>query len=234
MTPEKFFGNTVLNLDFNEEPLKRLTPDSYKLEVEVLLENGDVAKSPTNGGMQFYINKNLKVMSDPIVPVVTFDTVLEAVDKKIDNYLATVVKGDRGDKGDIGASALPVAGVYPTLADLTTANPNNAYVYITTDNGNWNYWNGTNWVAGGIYQATAIGDDAIVSKNISYITPRDIRDTYANEKNISGWNLPASFTSLNHTIMFTGSAGNSGILIPVDLPDGVTYAFSLRFPLSQF
>lgn len=116
MTPEKFFDNSVLNLDFNQEPLKRLTPDSYRLEVEVLFEDGDVAKFPTNGGMQFYINKNLKGTTGELVPTVTFDTVLEAVDKKVNNYLATVVKGDKGDKGD--------TGVIDTTADYTWTGKN--------------------------------------------------------------------------------------------------------------
>lgn len=54
------------------------------------------------------------------------------------------------------SGALAVGGVYPTLADLIAANPDNNRTYITTNNGNWNYWNGTTWVAGGVYQAAGI------------------------------------------------------------------------------
>lgn len=60
-----------------------------------------------------------------------------------------------------GSGALAVGGVYPTLADLISANPDHNRTYITTDNGNWNYWNGTTWVAGGIYQSTSISDNSI-------------------------------------------------------------------------
>lgn len=69
-----------------------------------------------------------------------------------------------------GANALPVAGVYQTLADLVAANPDHNHVYITADNGNWNYWNITNsaWTAGGIYQASG---NNIVSGEINYANP---------------------------------------------------------------
>lgn len=105
-------------------------------------------------------------------------------------------------------------------------------IFVTADNGHKFIWANGSWQDAGVYQSVGISNDTIVSKNVNYITPRDIRDTYANDKNISGWNMPSSFTSLNHTIMFTGSAGNSGILIPVDLPDGVTYADDLTISFS--
>jgi lysophospholipase L1-like esterase len=164
MTPEKEFGNSVVKLDFNNDLLKSLPPDSYLLEVEVTLTNGTVSKFPTKGGMPFTINKNLKGVQGTLVPTVTFDAVLESVDEKIAVYMDTVKKGN---KGDTGSSALPVAGVYPTLADLTTANPDHAYVYITTDNGNWNYWGGTTWVAGGVYQSMQLAQNSVLPEHLS-------------------------------------------------------------------
>ena len=39
-------------------------------------------------------------------------------------------------------------------------------IYLLTTNGNWYYNNGTEWVSGGVYQATAIDDNSINSSNI--------------------------------------------------------------------
>lgn len=50
-----------------------------------------------------------------------------------------------------GASGAP-HGSYANLAALNAANPDHDYVYITQDNGNWNYWNGSAFVDGGAYQ----------------------------------------------------------------------------------
>ena len=44
------------------------------------------------------------------------------------------------------------AGTYASLAALTAAIPaGDTNVYLTTDNGYWNYWNGVTWTAGGPY-----------------------------------------------------------------------------------
>lgn len=54
------------------------------------------------------------------------------------------------------ASASP-KGTYSNLAELKQAKANgDTGTYITTDNKNWNYWNGSNWVSGGVYQASAV------------------------------------------------------------------------------
>lgn len=48
-------------------------------------------------------------------------------------------------------------GVYASLSALQTAKPTgDSFIYVTTDNGNWNYWNGTGWVSGGQYQTTVV------------------------------------------------------------------------------
>ena len=44
---------------------------------------------------------------------------------------------------------------YENLSALQTAYPNGASgVYLTTDNGYWNYWDGTEWKAGAVYQSS--------------------------------------------------------------------------------
>ena len=42
-------------------------------------------------------------------------------------------------------------GVYASLSDLTTADPNHDYIYLTSDNGHWYYWDGSEWADGGLY-----------------------------------------------------------------------------------
>lgn len=102
LTPKKETGNTVIDLDFNDAPLKSLTPDDYLLEVEVKFSDGTTATFPTKGGMPFTVNGNLKETSGTLVPAVTFDNVLEAVDKKIAVYMDTVKVGPAGPQGPAG------------------------------------------------------------------------------------------------------------------------------------
>lgn len=69
------------------------------------------------------------------------------------------------------------------------------------------------WKDGEIIKAQSLNDS---------INPNNVRDTYTDDVNISGWNGPTAFASSNHEITFTGKSGNSGILIPVDVPSDVT------------
>lgn len=46
------------------------------------------------------------------------------------------------------------AGVYDTLADLISDDPDHSKIYIVTDNGYWYYYNNDEWVQGGVYQST--------------------------------------------------------------------------------
>lgn len=58
------------------------------------------------------------------------------------------------------ASGSP-AGVYATVAALTSADPDHSKIYVVTANGNWYYYNGTTWVSGGVYQSTGIAEKSI-------------------------------------------------------------------------
>lgn len=60
------------------------------------------------------------------------------------------------------------AGVYESLEALISADPDHSKVYITTDNGNWNYYNGSTWVAGGTYQATEIANGSIAPEMTNF------------------------------------------------------------------
>lgn len=94
-------GN-VISLDFSNELLKQLTPDTYHMEVSVTNKNGDVELYPSEGAIDFTVGKNLHGTQGKLVPQITFDTVLASVDKKIAEYTKTITKGDKGDTGPQG------------------------------------------------------------------------------------------------------------------------------------
>jgi hypothetical protein len=57
----------------------------------------------------------------------------------------------------LAAGTASPAGTYADLDDLNSGiptAPNTAKIYITLDDGQWCYYNGSAWVAGGVYQAT--------------------------------------------------------------------------------
>lgn len=68
-------------------------------------------------------------------------------------------------KVDGAVSGTP-AGVYSTVSDLTTADPNHSKIYVVTATGYWYYYANNQWNSGGPYQSSV--DSAEVS-DLSYI-----------------------------------------------------------------
>ena len=82
-----------------------------------------------------------------------------------------LTSGDVVDPGvtyqDFQIDASP-AGTYANLAALISANPDHIRIYVTTDDGKWNYWNGTAFVAGGVYQAIALSSGFVTPDKTSF------------------------------------------------------------------
>lgn len=115
----------------------------------------------------------------------------------------------KADAGEIAtklqnmASASP-KGTYANLAALKADKPNgDTGIYITTDNKHWNYWSGTAWVSGGVYQASSVSP----------------YDTFA----FVAGNVPINFNNVTKTIEITGSntyllQGRLGSLMKESVP----------------
>ena len=90
-----------------------------------------------------------------------FGEVYEQLDTKanieyVDNKISKVASGSP-------------KGIYSTLNELNIAKPTgDTGIYITTDNGCWNYWNGNAWVSGGIYQGVKIDYNSISQKHLTF------------------------------------------------------------------
>lgn len=98
-------GN-VISLDFSNELLKQLTPDTYHMEISVTNGDGDVELYPSDGAIDFRVGKNLHSTQGKLVPQITFDTVLRSVDEKIVEYTKTIAKGEKGDTGPQGPQGI--------------------------------------------------------------------------------------------------------------------------------
>ena len=44
-------------------------------------------------------------------------------------------------------------GVFADLAALNLADPDHQYIYVTLNDGKWNFWGGSAFISGGIYQS---------------------------------------------------------------------------------
>lgn len=85
------------------------------------------------------------------------------------NNLATE-KADKAYVDNLAASLASGSpnGVYATLSELQAAYPTGTTgIYVVTADGNWYYWDGTAWTAGGQYQSTGIANKSITSAKLA-------------------------------------------------------------------
>lgn len=92
------------------------------------------------------------------------DPIYQAYEEEINNEIDEI-----NNKVDSATSGSP-AGVYETLSDLETDDPNHDKIYLVSADGKWYYYNTSqsSWVEGGVYQAS------------SFPEVTDIRDAYYN------------------------------------------------------
>lgn len=119
-----------LSLDFSNENLRQLKAGDYYMEIKVTDTKDEVEIYPTNGAMSFTVTQDLTERESDLLPIVTFDALLKAVDQKIENYLKTIAKGNPGDKGDPGDNGL-------ISKPLPTNNFNQVIANIKDYVGNW-------------------------------------------------------------------------------------------------
>lgn len=166
--PAVIDGN-VVSLDFSNELLKQLTPDTYHMEVSVTNADGDVEVYPSQGTIDFRVGNNLHSTQGKLVPQITFDTVLRSVDEKIVEYTKTIAKGEKGDTGPQGPQGIqgpqgPTGPVGPQGPkgdmDLSKINVGGRNLLLGTGrsftgvgdnstNGNFNAQGGQYYLAGG-------------------------------------------------------------------------------------
>ena len=70
----------------------------------------------------------------------------------------------KANKGEIGS---------PLVASSTEMMEDTSKVYVNTTDSKWYSYNGTNWVAGGLYNSQGIGDQTITPNKTTFINIRD-------------------------------------------------------------
>lgn len=146
---------------------------------EYAIAQGDYAKSEADR----LVGTDVSVLDNKLTTFKSETTALLAEKAKQTDLNTTnanvALKSDKSYVDTKIASVVSGApsGTYATVSALTTAFPTgNTKIYIVSADGKWYYWNGTAWVGGGVYQATAIQSMGITSDEIKNksVTPTKI------------------------------------------------------------
>ena len=84
------------------------------------------------------------------------------------------------DKLDDNVLSL-IGSLKPSGTDTSTnilAYTSNKGIYVATDNGHWYYWDGSQYVNGGVYQASEIADGSITPKKTSFLKNQESNNIF--------------------------------------------------------
>ena len=171
LTPFKWF--VLENFPFIEEDFDALTEWQLfcKLgkEINTIIDSQNIVgtqmENVTNAfiELQNYVNNyfnNLDVQEE--INNKLNDLVLDGtLTNIISNYLNPYIEEQNTRIDNINRKVNSVASGSPTLVNNISEMKDTTKTYVLSSDGKWYYYNGSSWVAGGIYQATQIADNSI-------------------------------------------------------------------------
>lgn len=160
-----------------------------KINECINVSNGtiDLAKWLVDEGIEIEVSKKIiTLLEDGTIENLINDDLFNSLNNKINNIntqipllatkeSVTKLEDKKANKDDVERQISSVAsgsprGVYSNLESLSSAFPTgNDNIYLTLDNNNWNYWNGSAWVCGGVYQSQTIKDKSVGDTELNVI-----------------------------------------------------------------
>lgn len=118
-----------------------------------------------NLDVQEEINNKLNEMAEDGSLTVLIKNYIDPIYQQYENEINDQINIQNNNINNINSKVNSVAsgspsGVYNTLNDLETANPDHSKIYLVLEDGKWYYYNNS-WIAGGIYQSARLDDNSI-------------------------------------------------------------------------
>lgn len=177
---QNYVENYFNNLDVQDEINNKL---------DSLVEDGTLTTLIGN-----YVDPKLDTFENEIT---TRQNTFEATTtNNINNFETTIndtVNSQNAQISTINAKVNASVGLVPLVADTIEEMTDTTKIYVLSTSGYWYYYDGTDWVAGGIYQATSYGENTIPSKSISNVVYNKVNNNIKAET-FTGSN----FTSLSN------------------------------------
>lgn len=168
--------------------------------IELVNEYGDKYTELENFVNNYFQNLDVQdEIDEKLDELVRNGTLTSLIGNYVDPYIEEQSQRIAAIQNQVNtvASGSP-AGVYATVSDLTSANPDHDRIYVVTATGKWYYHNGTAWTEGGTYQGTDLIDGSVTPRKLSFAQSTNQLFDYTSPNIITGWignNLNGSISS---------------------------------------
>lgn len=157
-----------------------------------------------------------------IQEMVSDGTITDIISNYIDPYITEYNGRITTIENQVNSYNQGVNGVYASVDDLETADPDHSKIYVVSATGHWYYYANDEWNDGGVFQSSTV----LTDKTLSLIdTPADSNATGINIKSIKNelekgyYNILDFDDWANGNILSNGSDGAS---------DTTSYPFSIK------
>lgn len=223
----KYLNNVIANLNINEENISYLNENFKTLQ-------SFVDNYFTNLNVQNEINNKL----DSMAVSGALDNIFQPYLQNFENSINTQVQSINTQVQSINnkvnsiASGSP-AGVYETLEDLKSNNPNHSKIYLVKENNKWYYWNDSlsQWSNGGTYLSNEITKNSVSYDDFVENLQNSFDSTY-DDMNFLDYLTRGIYYSKNYLEVIATSNYICGYKIPVNPND--TYLIVNNLPPTIF
>lgn len=206
----EYLNKTIDNMNITGQQMENVTNAMTDLQdyVNDYFENLDV---------QNEINNKL----DEMVADGTLYNIMRPYFNSVDTEIARIE-----NKVNSVASGSP-AGVYATVSDLTTADPDHSRIYVVSADGHWYYYGNSQWNDGGDYQGV-LEDDSIINSFIKNGAVSPLKTSFLQYSSNNIFEDKNIFSTINDlSIIFNLETGI--LAVQGTLPDYYTTAHRTLF-----
>ena len=159
----------------------------------------------TNLDVQTEINQKLDMMAQDGTLTNLIAPLLNDIQTDLNEQIDTMDQYLKSSITSINSKVDAVVGGTPRAVDSVDDMTDEDSIYVLTTDGNWYYYNGEEWTAGGTYNATAIGLLSIIGGMIK-------QNTITKDKLKNTINILSLATTIMPNKAITGWSNNDGLL----------------------
>lgn len=193
---QSYVNNYFDNLDVQTEINNKLDEMAQNGTLAEIIE--DYASIPELADRIEEVNTNLTQQINDTNN--NFNNLNNQVNNTIDNNMENVTE----TLNDFNSRINALGNITPTIVDSTDEMTDESKLYVLSSNGEWYYYNGTNFVSGGTYQSTAIGNNSIDLLSLDNLLQANFNVSFSDditlENGITGYCSPDANNEVKITL----------------------------------
>ena len=187
--------------------------DEFKATLQEFRNELDVYENYFNNlDLQEEVNKKLDemVLNGTLTNLIKryVDPIYQSYESSINQNISDFESGVNSNIADIQSQLDGLASGSPLVASSTSDMTDTTRIYVNTTDGEWYYYDGTDWVSGGTYQSVGLGDSVVMLSNLNNEVIYNLNSRINNKDDLATFKeIEMTFTDNNELGIINASTG---------------------------